>query len=336
MGKRIGNQTFVMDTPVPIAGFASLAGRKEGQGPLTFDYVLPDASFGEKTWEKAESKMQHEALDRAMAKAGVSEKELELVCAGDLINQCIASAFGTRGREVSFLGLYGACSTMAEGLGIAACLTDGGFVSCAAAVTSSHFCSAERQYRFPLEYGGQRTPTSQWTVTAAGAAVLKAGFPHAPCVTHVTYGRIEDYGIRDANNMGAAMAPAAHGTLTALFADTGTEPADYDLILTGDLGTVGKTILCDLFASDGVDLAGRYDDCGCMIFDGAAQDTHAGGSGCGCGAGVLCCHILNGMRQGQWRRVVFAATGALMSPVSAQQGESIPGICHAVVIEYTG
>ncbi|MDY3071953.1 MAG: stage V sporulation protein AD, partial [Eubacteriales bacterium] len=288
------------------------------------------------TWEKAESKMQRDALDRAMAKAGVSEKELELLCAGDLINQCIASAFGTRGREVSFLGLYGACSTMAEGLGLAACMIDGGFASCTAAVTSSHFCSAERQYRFPLEYGGQRTPTAQWTVTGAGAAVLKANFPHAPCITHVTFGQIVDFGIRDANNMGAAMAPAAHQTLTALFADTGTEPADYDLILTGDLAAVGKNILIDLFASDGVTLAGRYDDCGCMIFDGAAQDTHAGGSGCGCGASVLCCHVLNGMRQGQWKRVIFAGTGALMSPVSSQQGESIPSVCHAVVLEYTG
>ena len=325
-----------MTTPVPVAGFAAVAGKKEGQGPLTFDYVAPDATFGEKTWEKAESKMQRDALDRAMAKAGVSEKELELLCAGDLINQCIASAFGTRGREVSFLGLYGACSTMAEGLGLAACMIDGGFASCTAAVTSSHFCSAERQYRFPLEYGGQRTPTAQWTVTGAGAAVLKANFPHAPCITHVTFGQIVDFGIRDANNMGAAMAPAAHQTLTALFADTGTEPADYDLILTGDLAAVGKNILVDLFASDGVTLAGRYDDCGCMIFDGAAQDTHAGGSGCGCGASVLCCHVLNGMRQGQWKRVIFAGTGALMSPVSSQQGESIPSVCHAVVLEYTG
>ncbi len=325
-----------MTTPVPVAGFAAVAGKKEGQGPLTFDYVAPDATFGEKTWEKAESKMQRDALDRAMAKAGVSEKELELLCAGDLINQCIASAFGTRGREVSFLGLYGACSTMAEGLGLAACMIDGGFASCTAAVTSSHFCSAERQYRFPLEYGGQRTPTAQWTVTGAGAAVLKANFPHAPCITHVTFGQIVDFGIRDANNMGAAMAPAAHQTLTALFADTGTEPADYDLILTGDLAAVGKNILIDLFASDGVTLAGRYDDCGCMIYDGAAQDTHAGGSGCGCGASVLCCHVLNGMRQGQWKRVIFAGTGALMSPVSSQQGESIPSVCHAVVLEYTG
>lgn len=336
MGKRIGNQTLAMTTPVPVAGFAAVAGKKEGQGPLTFDYVAPDATFGEKTWEKAESKMQRDALDRAMAKAGVSEKELELLCAGDLINQCIASAFGTRGREVSFLGLYGACSTMAEGLGLAACMIDGGFASCTAAVTSSHFCSAERQYRFPLEYGGQRTPTAQWTVTGAGAAVLKANFPHAPCITHVTFGQIVDFGIRDANNMGAAMAPAAHQTLTALFADTGTEPSDYDLILTGDLAAVGKNILIDLFASDGVTLAGRYDDCGCMIFDGAAQDTHAGGSGCGCGASVLCCHVLNGMRQGQWKRVIFAGTGALMSPVSSQQGESIPSVCHAVVLEYTG
>ena len=333
MGKRIGNQTAAPDMPVPIAGFASLAGRKEGEGPLDFDYVLPDALFGEKTWEKAESKLQREALERAMAKAGVSEKELELVFAGDLINQCIASAFGARGREVGFLGLYGACSTMAEGLLLAAAMIDGGFADCAAAVTSSHFCSAERQYRFPLEYGGQRTPTSQWTVTGAGAAVLKRGFPDAPCITHFTVGRIEDCGICDAANMGAAMAPAAYGTLSALFDDTRTGPEDYDLILTGDLGRVGSSILADLFAQDGVDLADRYADCGCLIFDGERQDTHAGGSGCGCSASVLCCHILNGMREGRWRRVVFAATGALMSPVSAQQGESIPGICHAVVIE---
>jgi len=331
--KKLGQQTFALSAPVPLAGFASIVGKKEGDGPLEFDFVSTDDTFGEKSWEKAESRMQRDALDRALAKADCSEKALELIFAGDLINQCIASAFAVRGRSVPFLGLYGACSTMAEGLSLAAMLIDAGYVDCAAAVTSSHFCSAERQYRFPLEYGGQRTPTAQWTVTGSGAAVLKAG-ADGPGITRVTLGKVVDFGINDANNMGAAMAPAAHDTLRAFFDDTGTLPRDYDLILTGDLGNVGKQLLVDLFADEGIDLGGRYDDCGSMIFDGQTQDTHAGGSGCGCGASVLCCHVLNGMRERRWRRVLFAGTGALMSPVSSQQGQSIPGVCHLVCIEY--
>ncbi|MBE6928881.1 MAG: stage V sporulation protein AD [Ruminococcaceae bacterium] len=331
--KKLGNQSFLLSNPVTLAGFASVVGKKEGEGPLEFDYVSSDDTFGEKSWEKAESRMQRDALDRALAKAGCAEPELELIFAGDLINQCIASAFAVRGRNAPFLGLYGACSTMAEGLSLASLAIDGGFVDCAAAVSSSHFCSAERQYRFPLEYGGQRTPTAQWTVTGAGAAILKA-CGDGPRITKVCLGKIVDFGINDANNMGAAMAPAAHDTLKAFFADTDTKPADYDLILTGDLGNVGKQLLVDLFADEGTDLGARYDDCGSMIYDGARQDTHAGGSGCGCGSVVLCCHVLGGMRKRRWRRVLFAGTGALMSPVSTQQGESIPGICHLVCIEY--
>ena len=252
--------------------------------------------------------------------------------AGDLLNQCAGSAYAVRGVAAPFFGLYGACSTMAESLGLAALLVDGGYFESAAAATGSHFCSAERQFRYPLEYGGVRTPTAQWTVTGAGCVVLSregAG----PYVTRFTPGRIVDAGIKDMANMGAAMAPAAYDTLKRHFEQTGRGPDYYDVVLTGDLGRLGQEILRDLFAADGVDLGPNYMDCGVLIYDIERQDTHCGGSGCGCSASVLTGHFLRGMRDGLWRRVLFAATGALMSPTTAQQGESIPAICHAVAIE---
>jgi stage V sporulation protein AD len=236
-----------------------------------------------------------------------------------------------RDSGVPFLGLYGACSTMAEGLGLAALMIDGGYADCTCAVASSHFCAAERQFRQPLEYGGQRTQTAQWTATAAGAAVLAAE-GSGPYVTHVTFGRIRDGGIRDVSNMGAAMAQAAYDTLCRHFEDLGAAPSDYDLIVTGDLGRVGRSIVLDLFRRDGLDLSPVYDDCGVLLYDQERQDVHAGGSGCGCSAAVLCAWILNGVSAGRWKRVLFCGTGALMSPTSAGQGESIPGICHAVAI----
>lgn len=326
-----------MQNGVGIAGYASIAGKKEGEGPLRryFDILMEDAEWGEKTWEKTESKMQKSAVAHAVEKAGINLSDINYIFAGDLLNQCIGSSFGLRELEIPFLGVYGACSTMAETLGLAAMTVDGGFADCSAAVTSSHFCTAERQYRTPLEYGGQRTPTAQWTVTGAGALILsKSG--GAPYVTHFTAGKIVDLGITDANNMGAAMAPAAADTLLAHFKDTGNRPEDYDLILSGDLGEVGRSILVDMMNDEGYDIAENYNDCGCMIFDGKKQDTHAGGSGCGCGASTLCGYVMNRMKAGELNRVLFMATGALLSPTSTLQGESIPSVAHAVVISNTG
>ena len=316
-----------------MVGSASVVGKKEGEGPLasTFDHISQDDSFGERTWEKAESAMQKLALAAALNKAGLSVSALDYLLAGDLLNQCIGSGFAVRGQDVPFFGLYGACSTMAESLSLAALLLDGGFGARAAAMTSSHFCSAERQYRTPLEYGGQRTPTAQWTVTGSGCLIL-AREGQGPYVTHVTIGKIVDKGIKDAANMGAAMAPAAYSTIAAHFQDTGRKPSDYDLIVTGDLGKLGRDIVADWFHRDGMDLK-NLTDCGTLIYDLEGQDVHCGGSGCGCSAVVLAGFLLDGMKQGRWRRILFCGTGALLSPTSSQQGESIPSICHAVALD---
>ena len=336
MAKRMGTQTVRLTNPPSVAGSANVVGKREGEGPLraSFDRIEQDATFGEKSWEKAESLMQKQALSLALDKAKLHASALGYIFAGDLLNQCIGTSFALRELGVPLFGLYGACSTMAESLSLAAMSIDGGFAEAAAALTSSHFCTAERQYRTPLEYGGQRTPTAQWTATAAGACVLTAEGP-GPYITHVTTGKIVDKGIKDANNMGAAMAPAAYDTLCAHFIDTNLRPGDYDLIVTGDLGVLGKSIVLDFFYQDGKDLTGNYDDCGVLLYDAKKQDVHCGGSGCGCSAAVLTGYILNGMRAGRWKRVLFAATGALLSPTSTQQGESIPGICHAVAIDVT-
>ncbi len=330
---RIGKQTLRFDNAPSILGWASVVGKKEGEGPLgpLFDLVSTDTRFGQDSWEKAECQMQKEALQRALQKAKLVPTQLDVLCAGDLLNQCISSNYAVRGLHIPFLGLYGACSTMSESLLLASVMIDGGYAQRAAAMTSSHFATAERQYRQPLEYGGQRPPTSQWTVTGAGCVVLGL----TPSVIHVhsaTLGQVIDKGITDANNMGSAMAPAAYETLRQHFADTGRSPADYDLIATGDLGKVGSTILRDLFSQDGVNLGEHYVDCGTIIFDLIRQDVHAGGSGCGCAASTLCSLILGKMAQGELRRILICATGALMSPLATQQGESIPSICHAVEI----
>lgn len=332
--KKIGKQSLALLTPPSVAGAACVVGPKEGEGPLkrSFDYICDDAYFGEKSWEKAESAMLKHAFSLACDKTKTPPSCLDFIFAGDLLNQCVGSSYAMRDAGVPFLGLFGACSTMAESLALAAMTIDGGFADTCAAMTCSHFCSAERQFRFPLEYGGQRTPTAQWTVTGAGALILKAEGT-APFVTHVTVGKIQDAGICDAANMGAAMAPAAYDTLSAHFADTGRAPGDYDAIFTGDLGYIGQDLLRELFLRDGVDLGALYMDCGTLIFSDSTQDTHAGGSGCGCGAAVLAGHLLGGMLEGRWTRILFAGTGALMSVTSSQQGESIPGICHAVALD---
>ena len=330
--KKLGRQTVALAHPPSVAGHANVVGKKEGEGPLadSFDQINQDDSFGEKTWEKAETAMQKLALSSALDKAGLSASALDYILAGDLLNQCIGSGFAVRGQDVPFFGLYGACSTMAESLSLAALLVDGGFAAHAAAMTSSHFCSAERQYRTPLEYGGQRTPTAQWTVTGAGAAILAREGP-GPYVTHCTLGKITDKGITDTNNMGAAMAPAAYDTISTHLKDTGRAPSYYDLIVTGDLGNLGSELLLELLRQDGLELS-NHTDCGMLIFDPQSQDVHCGGSGCGCAASVLTGYLLNGMREGKWNNILFCPTGALHSPTSAFQGESVPGICHAIAI----
>ena len=335
--KRVGQRTIALAHPPSVISFSNIGGKFEGQGPLRtyFDETSQDSFFGEKTWEKAESAMQKKTLQRALDQARLKPKDLDYIFAGDLLNQCIGSSFGLREFGVPLCGVYGACSTMGESLALAAMSIDGGFASRAAAMTTSHFCPAERQYRMPVPYGSQRTPTAQWTATAAGCCIL-SNEGRGPAVTHAAIGRIVDRGITDANNMGAAMAPAAYDTLRALFSDTRTSPADYDLIVTGDLGRLGHEVVADLFARDGVDMTKNYKDCGLLLYDLERQDVHVGGSGCGCSAAVLSGYLLRGMREGKWNRIVFAPTGALLSPTSTMQGESIPGVCHAVILENIG
>jgi stage V sporulation protein AD len=330
----MGRRTVRLEHPPVLSGWAAVVGKKEGEGPLKngFDQILEDSYFGEQSWEKAESRLLRQSFTLACDKAGCPPSELDYILSGDLLNQCISSAFAMRESAVPYFGLYGACSTMAEGLSLGAMLIDGGFAGRLCAVTGSHFCSAERQYRFPLEYGGVRPPSAQWTVTGAGAVIL-AKNGRGPRITHVTTGVITDAGIDDPNNMGAAMAPAAHATLTAHFAETGRSFADYDAVFTGDLGALGHDILQSLLEKDGFDTGVKLMDCGVLIYDRKTQGVNSGGSGCGCSASVLAGHILPAMEKGIWKRVLFAATGALMSPTSAQQGQSIPGICHAAVIE---
>lgn len=332
--KRLGRATVRLASPPVIVASACVGGKKEGQGPLksSFDYISEDSYFAQKTWEQAESAMLRRCFDICCNKARLSPSELDYIFSGDLLSQCTGSTFALRDTPVPFFGLYGACSTMTESLSLAAMVIDGGFADTAAAMTCSHFCSAEREFRLPLEYGGQRSPVTQWTVTGAGALILAAQ-GDGPCVTHITNGQIVDAGIKDTGNMGAAMAPAAYETLKNHFTDTGRRPSDYDAILTGDLGRIGHEILVDLFKKDGVKLGSNCSDCGMLIFDIKEQDVHSGGSGCGCCASVLAGYILPNIVRGKWKKVLVAATGALLSPTTALQGESIPGICHAVALE---
>lgn len=329
-----GRQSFILPDPPVITHWASVAGKKESEGPLahTFDIKSQDTYFGQKTWEQGEKQMQKLALGKLAEKANMKLEDFDLVFSGDLLNQCIGSSFTLRNLGIPHLGLYGACSTMAESLLLSSMAVGGGFADNAVAMTSSHFASSERQYRFPLGYGGQRTPTAQWTVTGSGAALVRRD-GHGPRITGCTVGTVTDLGIKDANNMGAAMAPAAYATIKAHFDDMKTAPEDFDLIVTGDLGQLGKEMLLELARRDGVSLGGKLTDCGTMVFDNDKQDVHAGGSGCGCSAAVLAGHLLKLLAGGQIRRLLFAATGALMSPTASMQGESIPGICHAVAIE---
>jgi len=328
-----GKQSFVLPQLPVIQSWASVAGKKESEGPLahTFDVTFQDTFFGEKTWEQAEKKMQQIALDKLAEKAGMKKTDFEVVLSGDLLNQCIGSSFSLRNTGIPHLGLYGACSTMAESLLLASLIIGGGFADRAVAQTSSHFASSERQYRFPLGYGGQRTPTAQWTVTGSGAALVCSSGT-GPRIECCTIGTVTDLGIKDANNMGAAMAPAAMKTIQAHMRDLNRTPEDFDLIVTGDLGQVGHDLLLELGKRNDLPLGGKLTDCGTLVFDTSVQDVHAGGSGCGCSAITLCGYLLNRLNEGKLKRILFCGTGALLSPTSTQQGLPIPGVCHAVSI----
>lgn len=335
MPKRISRQTILMEDEPTVIGSAGVVGKKEGEGPLgkEFDEVFADAHAGEESWEKAESALHKRAVDLALQKANKSAGDIDLIFAGDLLDQCIGSTFGLRSLDIPFAGLYGACSTMALSLAMAALIVDCGAIQAAVASTSSHFCSAEKQFRFPLEYGGQRPPQAQWTTTAAGAAVIEAGGDGVK-IESITFGRIRDYGVTDANNMGAAMAPAAAQTIYDHLNQTGSKPEDFDMILTGDLGAVGSKLLVELLVKEhGIDIGGIHADCGTLIFDMDSQDVNSGGSGCGCSGSVVCTHIMRRIKSGELKKVLFVGTGALMSSVSSLQGESIPSIAHAVVLK---
>ena len=312
---------------------ASVVGKKEYDGPLRTEFDIHDdtSSFGMNTWEKSESEMQRIALNTALAKSKLSFLDIESIFAGDLMNQCTSSIYGNIGFSKPYFGIYGACSTFAEGIAVASMMICAGYYGKCAVVTSSHFCSAERQFRFPIEYGGQRPPTAQRTVTGAGALIL-ASDGAGPYICDVLPGIPVDMGITDANNMGAAMAPAAIDTFIRYFDETRTSPADYDLILTGDLGKEGHSITCEIMKGKGYDMSKNYNDCGLLIYNCKSQDVHSGGSGCGCSAAVFCSHILKKLQRREIDSVLFAATGALMSPDSIKQGMSIPGIAHLIHI----
>ena len=328
-----------IDLQASIIAAGTAVGKKEASGPLgdRFDLRDPDDKFGMKTWESAESEMQRMALNTALAKAKLTDRDVGALFAGDLLNQCVGSAYGLLTFDIPYFGLYGACSTCAEGLLLASVMVSKAVFARCGVVCSSHYCAAERQYRTPLEYGGQRAPTAQWTVTGAGAFLVgtagqENGNPSA-IIRRGLPGRALDFGINDANNMGAAMAPAALDTLTRFFRDTGESPEHYDRIITGDLGFEGGDILCSLMEAEGYPIRERYGDCGQMIYDRMVQDVHCGGSGCGCSAVVLGAHLLPMLYRGELGRILFLATGAMMSPDSIKQGQNIPAIAHLLEIE---
>lgn len=330
----MGQQTVKFETPPVILSAACVVGPKEGEGPLKpyFDNVVEDILYGEDSWEKAESKFVTEGLKLAVNKSGLKMKDINYILCGDLLNQSTSTTFGIKDFKIPFFGLFGACSTMGESMSLGAMLIDGGYADYLLAGASSHFCAAEKQFRFPLDLGTQRPPSSTWTVTGDGAVVLaKEG--KGPVITHITTGKIMDMGVTDTMNMGAAMAPAAADVLIAHFKDTGHKPDYYDVIATGDLGYIGKQLVVELLEKEGYEIGENYTDCGIEIFDKETQDTHAGGSGCACSAVTFCGYFYNKLKKKEINRMLFIPTGALMSPTSSQQGNTIPGIAHAVVIE---
>ena len=326
----MNNGMIKFDRAPKIASSYSCVGSEEKKGPIgeCFAYFSEDNKFGKDTWEKAESEMQRIALLGAMQRAGINDTGLDILLAGDLLNQCVGSSFGLLDYDIPYVGLYGACSTCALGLALGACLISGGIAERVGAVTSSHYCSSERQFRYPLEYGGQRAPTAQWTVTGAGAFILgnrgKVSIPEA------VFGKSKDMGIKDINNMGAAMAPSCKETIKTYFEESSHSPADFDMIITGDLGYEGSEILKELLLDEGIDIRKNHADCGLMIYDRESQDKHAGGSGCGCSASVISAHILKRLEACELKDVLFIGTGALMNSLTMCQGESIPAISHLV------
>ena len=344
--KKVGNQSVIFSEKPLIRGRGTVVGQKEGEGPLAknFDIILDDDMYGEKSWEKAESKMLKEAMMKAVNRAGITEKDIDVMLSGDLLNQLMSSSFMARDLHIPFLGLYGACSTMTESLVLGSMLIDGGFAKNVLVGASSHFCTAERQFRMPVEHGNQRPPSAQWTATAAGGVVVSSASDVALCssagqnrirVESATVGKVIDAGIKDANQMGAAMAPAAVDTLLNHLEDTQRSLDYYDLVSTGDLGFIGKDIMMDLLAGAGLNkkmIFSHYDDCGTMLFT-KEQDVHGGGSGCGCSASVFAGHLLKEMEQGKIKKLLLMSTGAMLSTISPFQGESIPGIAHAVSLE---
>ena len=331
----MGKQSIQFREPPHIVSAASVVGKKEGEGPLgsLFDEIEEDPMVGQASWEEAESALQKRAAKLAMGKAGPGVPPVRYLFSGDLLGQLIATSFGVMDLKLPLFGLYGACSTIGEALMLSAMTVQGGYSDAVLALTSSHFGSAEKQFRYPLEYGGQRPLSATWTVTGSGAFVVTHTGGKAR-ITGATPGRVVDYGLKDSMNMGACMAPAACDTICGHLDDFGRQPSDYDAVITGDLGSVGQTILLELAKKRGYDLKNRHLDCGMLIFDPEEQDTHAGGSGCACSAVTLAAHILPKVERGEWRRVLFVPTGALLSTVSYNEGQSVPGIAHAVVIEH--
>ena len=332
--EKIGKQTIKFQNPITILETASIVGPKESQGPMAkyFDHCLDDEFWGEKTWEKAESKIIKETVNTVISKSNIPATDIDFCFAGDLLNQCISSSFGLRELNIPFFGVFGACSTFAESMCLGSVFVSSGSAKNVLCATSSHFCSAEKQFRFPLELGNQRPPSSQWTVTGSGAAILSAD-GNGPYITHITPGKIVDMGITDANNMGAAMAPAFVDTLITHFKDTGRSPNYYDAIISGDLGHIGKDIAIDLALSKGYNIKNNYNDCGVLMFDKQSQDTHSGGSGCACLGTIFSGYFFKQLQSKKIKKLLMIATGALMNSTTSQQGEIIPGIAHAVAIE---
>lgn len=329
-------RTIILKNPVYLLNGYSVVGPLEGKGPLKdyFDYVLQDDTLKEKSFEKAERKLLHSIITGAIEKSGLSNKEIDYFFGGDLLNQIVSSSFTARELELPFLGLYSACATMVEALGLASIFIDNQIANNIVAGTCTHFSSAERQYRFPLELGNQRPPTAQWTITGGGASVV-SNIKSNIQIKSVTFGKVVDFGIADVNNMGAAMAPAACDTILTHISNMKAKVKDYDLILTGDLGKLGSEILVDLMERNGIVLGKNYADCGCMMYD-KSERVFMGGSGAGCSASVLNSYVIKKLREGKFKRVLLVATGALMSTTTAQQGDTIPGIAHAIEFEYVG
>lgn len=331
---QVGKASLRFEHPAFVASWASVAGKKEGQGPLAdeIDVKEQDETFGMENWEQAESAMQKQAADLALEKGNIHRREVRYLFAGDLLGQLIATSFGTVDLEIPLFGLYGACSTMGEALGLGAMCVNAGYADRVLTLSSSHYATAEKQFRFPLGYGNQRAQSATWTVTGCGAVVLGKNKTRV-AVTGITTGKLVDMGSKDSMNMGAAMAPAAWNTICQNFEDFGVDASYYDRIITGDLGAVGQKALLDFMKSSGYDITGKHMDCGLEIYDRGEQDVHSGGSGCGCSAVTLCARILPKLMRGEWSRVLFVPTGALLSTVSYNEGQSIPGIAHAVILE---